>query len=130
MFHRRPRETHAWTETAVPAVSAGSRDSVCSYLDRLPRLKIEGGHAVGGVRRRRVVFVAQSQVQSEFAGYFPVILHIAADRFTAQRLRTGVTRLYVQRGKAEQQIADPRASQRRSEERRVGKECRSRWSPY
>ena len=24
----------------------------------------------------------------------------------------------------------PQAGQRRSEERRVGKECRSRWSPY
>src|SRR6266542_2925685 len=27
-------------------------------------------------------------------------------------------------------FADPRLGQRRSEERRVGKECRSRWSPY
>src|SRR3712207_9136132 len=26
--------------------------------------------------------------------------------------------------------ADPAARERRSEERRVGKECRSRWSPY
>ena len=28
------------------------------------------------------------------------------------------------------EIADDRLYQRRSEERRVGKECRSRWSPY
>ena len=27
-------------------------------------------------------------------------------------------------------VRDPREIERRSEERRVGKECRSRWSPY
>src|SRR2546430_7589140 len=40
--------------------------------------------------------------------------------------RPGVPRAHQQ---ALLQLAEPRAG-RRSEERRVGKECRSRWSPY
>ena len=38
--------------------------------------------------------------------------------------------LYIRVSTADQTELSPDAQQRRSEERRVGKECRSRWSPY
>src|SRR3712207_9356582 len=39
-------------------------------------------------------------------------------------------RLATEKGSDGQLRADPRRNNLRSEERRVGKECRSRWSPY
>ena len=39
-------------------------------------------------------------------------------------------REYIEKGKAEAEIALEMSAPERSEERRVGKECRSRWSPY
>ena len=41
-----------------------------------------------------------------------------------------VRRCARRRGKAGRTRKDHRGGQPRSEERRVGKECRSRWSPY
>ena len=36
----------------------------------------------------------------------------------------------LKKGTQHSQIRDVKVEERRSEERRVGKECRSRWSPY
>src|SRR5712692_2851507 len=53
------------------------------------------------------------------------------DRFAeAEALRARVGDLHARVRDAEAAVADLRRSVRRSEGRRVGKECRCRWSPY
>src|ERR1051326_4664180 len=60
--------------------------------------------------------------QDPTRGAFPSQEEIEADMPTLASL-TGYIRLYSATGSAETIV-------QRSEERRVGKECRSRWSPY
>src|SRR3712207_3127648 len=55
------------------------------------------------------------------------LLDLGGDEF-ARALRRHPLRDGV--AEADQPLAHGRGAQRRSEERRVGKECRSRWSPY
>src|SRR5439155_3177034 len=50
--------------------------------------------------------------------------HDQDDRELAQHVELGAAREQALRGRG------PEAATPRSEERRVGKECRSRWSPY
>ena len=60
---------------------------------------------IGNISPRRSVIAAIEQIQSEL------------DVHNIWRIKNPTTRSYTW-------------SQSRSEERRVGKECRSRWSPY
>ena len=46
------------------------------------------------------------------------------------RLRQGVAQAIAAQKRTEKQYNDANNEMNRSEERRVGKECRSRWSPY
>src|SRR5947209_12481982 len=72
-----------------------------------------------------------SDVCSSDLLYFVQTKVAAADKFSKEFVATDAFGFQVQcaRGEAAQALRDV-ASSRRSEERRVGKECRSRWSPY
>src|SRR2546426_3989054 len=54
----------------------------------------------------------------------PAVLHLLEEHGIPHRFLGGGTNLLVQDGEL------PWVALQRSEERRVGKECRSRWSPY
>src|ERR1043166_6335828 len=65
----------------------------------------------------RVLIVNQSLARREFGRQSPLGEQVFVGRDTAPWRIAGV-------------VADVRQAALRSEERRVGKECRSRWSPY
>jgi len=75
-------------------------------------------------------FVALSQKRLEkFASIFPRIL-VSADPETIHDARVYSRRLQQIVRVLHPKPASKKARKLRSEERRVGKECRSRWSPY
>ena len=69
---------------------------------------------------------------AEQAGLYDALLHAAPEQppqgESAQRLAAALAE--IDRTWLATLGEDPTRSQLRSEERRVGKECRSRWSPY
>ena len=82
--------------------------------------------AGGGVLGSQIAF------QSAYCG-FDVTVWLRSDA-SIGRSQPKIDRLHqiylAELAEAKNQIGSSHASRSRSEERRVGKECRSRWSPY
>src|SRR5256885_16106386 len=108
----------------------------------------EPNNFVMGIILRRVVFVTNAQIQGQPRKNLPGILAVEAKRRGSYSiLRTGELEEVIREAADKvcktipggtgrnPKIAEIKAPvveevERRSEERRVGKECRSRWSPY
>src|ERR1051326_1289302 len=108
--HLVPKRQFAWLQKALRRIRRAANDARdCDVLiGRLTRDNRSGTHAwLDGVRTER------AEAQAE-------ILHVHERLFRDDRLERKVEKLL-------EKVA---AHGKRSEERRVGKECRSRWSPY
>src|SRR2546430_6888206 len=107
-----PRSFAHLSDEAVLALVARSDDTALAELyDRFGRV------AYGlALRILRDPSLAEDAVQEAFLAVWRT-----ADRFLAERAKASTWVLT---------IVHRRAVDVRSEERRVGKECRSRWSPY
>ena len=75
---------------------------------------------------------AQIELACLKAQYPAIMMPIEDDDVLAGRIQMGLVGMGIQgqTGGTGYYIDEPRVTQARSEERRVGKECRSRWSPY
>ena len=115
--------------TLIPAIEAGFVDSVYCFGSELGMERYVSNRADifpvgidGNLRSNR----ALAQVAGQYACdlFIGGTLQIDAQGNSSTATKGRITGF----GGAPNMGADPRG--RRSEERRVGKECRSRWSPY
>ena len=81
--------------------------------------------------------VGKETLESMLKDYKGTLIFVSHDRYFVKKVATqllvfedGTTNLYQFGYEQYQEKLDREAEESRSEERRVGKECRSRWSPY
>ena len=60
----------------------------------------------------------------------PILEQSSGDRFKDALIKSKQQKVTIEKKFKESEKAHKKRSESRSEERRVGKECRSRWSPY
>src|ERR1035441_4742828 len=117
--HRAPIRL-AIDSSLVPTCSLPTRKRIsnCGTLKSLMLLRSQ--QAAGGLRNQTCLFPSGEGLHH---GH---VLHLAVPRATDQ------INVYVMAfgGPRDGVYRQPAPARRRSEERRVGKECRSRWSPY
>src|SRR5256885_16565552 len=97
-------------------VSCGTRLTLSSWTD--PKRGVGCG--------RDFAVARLNEIAKESGGE----LQIVVDKFEMQNERTGPQPVHLENVYAILPGNDPKLAKTRSEERRVGKECRSRWSPY
>ena len=93
-------------------------DKILPYVDQVWKL-LDDKRKAGA----RILFEgAQGALLDNDHGTYPFV---TSSNSTGQRLASGLRRIAVPHS-----VHLPKRERKRSEERRVGKECRSRWSPY
>src|SRR3989442_3537024 len=136
-----------WSELGSPTVSMGAAASVCSTTDRLVLLSLSSSSSLV-LSHSVAVFFFSSRRRHTRCGRDWSSDVCSSDLFTHHvarvvgealsevkpllRDRATITAAdinSVERA-VEREILIVSAELKRSEERRVGKECRSRWSPY